>query len=71
MAKYSICIAVKVYRTKCPELNTPGPAWYKVEAFTKIEKQTIGTFEDFSPILPGEQEVVLTHDKTVSLQFVN
>lgn len=59
--------AVKVYRTKCPELNTPGPTWYKIEAFIKDEKKTVGNFKDFAyPIL---EEISLTHDKTVSFEF--
>ncbi|XP_064383059.1 uncharacterized protein LOC135331744 [Halichondria panicea] len=40
-------IDVKVYRTKCPDLNTPGPSWFKVEAFVENTKHTIGEFETF------------------------
>ncbi len=59
---------VKVYRTKCPDLNTPGPSWFKVEAFVENTKHTIGEFETFKDTENSEAYTI--KDNTVSLEYV-
>ncbi len=60
---------VTVYRTKCPELNTPGPSWFKVETFVEDTKQTIGKFDSILDPL-NDSEAYTTKDNTVSLVII-
>ena len=56
--------AVKVYRSRCPTINTQGLQWYKLEAFAAGTNTSIGKFVE--PVQSRRLETYSCHDESVS-----
>lgn len=62
-------IVVKVYRTILPKLDSPGPSWYKIDAFVKETKEAIGKFKNFFTVGQAQEQEISRNGDAVSFEF--
>jgi hypothetical protein len=61
-AEDDISFSVKVYRSRCPTINTQGLQWYKLEAFAAGTNTSIGKFVE--PVQSRRLETYSCHDES-------